>query len=134
MVQALRPPAKVEKRSWTITHHEKVWTLNAERTWHWRDVRRRTREWREAWYILALSVPLPHGLDRIRVTATPIRASRAGGSQDVAACFPAVKAAIDGLIDAGLCVNDGPAHVVELTFRAPRTGKFHGLELVIEEV
>lgn len=122
------------QRAWELIHWERPWTLNAERARHWMEHRRITTEWREAWHILAMAVPLPKKLERVRIIATPIRANRSGGRQDVGACFPAVKAAIDGLIDYGMCVNDGPDHVVELVFRTQRPAKLHGLELRIEEL
>jgi hypothetical protein len=53
--------------------------------------------------------------------ATPMMKNRAG-LQDTGGCFPAVKAAIDGLVDAGLLPNDGPAVVKRLTFNAPVIG------------
>lgn len=38
---------------------------------------------------------------------------------DTGACFDAVKAAIDGLVDAGIIPDDGPDIVTRLTFHAP---------------
>lgn len=55
------------------------------------------------------------GMDVITVTATPHVADRR--TQDLGACFPAVKAAVDGLVDAGLIPDDTPAHLTEITFR-----------------
>jgi hypothetical protein len=50
--------------------------------------------------------------------------------QDTAACFPAAKAAIDGLVDSGLITDDTPDIVKTITFHAPRTGR-DGLVLII---
>ena len=35
------------------------------------------------------------------------------------ACAPAVKAALDGIVDAGVLPDDGPAFVWAVTYRAP---------------
>lgn len=132
MREALIPPRR-ELRRFVIRHDERTWTINQERAWTWPQHRRITSEWRADWQVLGLSVPIPR-MECVRVVATPIRQKGRSGRQDVGACMPAVKAAIDGLIDAGMCADDGPEHVVELVFRPPKDGKFHGLELVIEEV
>jgi hypothetical protein len=44
-----------------------------------------------------------------------------------------VKAAIDGLVDAGVLDDDDPRHLVSLTFEAVRICGRDGLELVIVE-
>jgi hypothetical protein len=88
------------------------------------------REWRTAFAMLAREAHIP-ALGRISVTAMPIRANRRS-RPDVAACYPAVKAAIDGLVDAGVVVNDDPDHVVEIRFSPPAMGSHDALVLVVE--
>jgi hypothetical protein len=39
--------------------------------------------------------------------------------QDTGGCFPVVKALIDGLVDAGALIDDGPKYVTKLTFNSP---------------
>lgn len=54
---------------------------------------------------------------------------------DTGACFPAVKAAIDGLVDAGVLPGDTGLHLSSITFLAPvRVGKdqVETLTLVVE--
>jgi hypothetical protein len=54
---------------------------------------------------------------------------------DTGACYPAVKAAIDGLVDAGVLPGDTGTHVPSITFLAPiRVGKDQqeSLTLVVE--
>ena len=51
--------------------------------------------------------------------------------QDVAACVPAVKAAIDGLVDAGVLIDDAPQHLKAIVFAQPQKGK-PALKLEIE--
>jgi hypothetical protein len=90
------------------------------------------RRWRATFASLAREAALP-SVSAVEVTVTPFLASRRG-LQDVAGCFPAAKAAIDGLADAGVVLDDGPEHVLSLTFRAPIVGQGDGLELVVREV
>lgn len=116
--------------SWVLEYQARPLTLNAERAGHWRAHRAATAEWREAFAWLARAQHLPR-LCRIQVTATPVLADRRG--QDVGACFPSVKAAIDGLVDAGVVPDDTPAHVARLIFEAPVLGaRVNSLRLVVE--
>lgn len=116
--------------SWLLEHQARPLTLNAERAAHWRQHRATTAEWREAFAWLARAKHVPR-LDRIQVTVTPVLADRR--SQDVGACFPSVKAAIDGLVDAGVIPDDTPAHMARLTFEAPVLGaRLNALRLLIE--
>lgn len=79
---------------------------------------------------LARSAKIPE-LDRVEIYAWPV------GSlvrQDVGACFPSVKAAIDGLVDARVIPKDTKQHVTRLTLMPPKTGRVSGLVLVIIDV
>lgn len=129
---ALTPPPR-NRRRFVVRHDERPFTMNQTRQWSWHVHRRVIADWRADWKILGLSVPLPR-MECVRIYATPIRRRRAGRGQDVGACMPAVKAAIDGLIDMGMCVDDNDSHVVEIRMMPGRLGKLDGLELVIEEV
>lgn len=117
----------------TLRYDERPWTANAARSAsHWSVVARKTAKWRSAWRAIGVA---HHVLDLgpTIVTATPyLRDGR--GAQDVAACFPAVKAALDGLTDAGAWDDDDPSNVVELRFRPPVRGQGDGLELTLEPV
>lgn len=104
--------------TWKLTYAQRPWSMNDERkagSWHRRDGR--VREWREffCWEAKRLHVPK---MDVVTVVALPEMAR--GRLQDVANCFPAVKAAIDGLVLAGVLVDDDPKHLIALTFLAPR--------------
>lgn len=95
------------------------WTLNAERRDHWSQARALTREWREAFSWLAMR-------DRRRFFACSITVvvQMRPPLQDTGNAYGSAKAAIDGLVDAGVLPNDGPEVVRRLTFRAPiRAGK-----------
>lgn len=93
---------------------------------------RTTIEWRNFYRDQALALDIPH-LMEIHVTATPLHKNRRS-PQDVGACFPATKAAIDGLVDAFVVPDDSPEHLTSLTFRAPLVCGRDGLSLTIYEV
>lgn len=106
---------------WTLVYPVRPWTLNSERTWHHYKRAKYVKEWREAYCALALAQGVP-AVTAIEVEATPYLSGR-GRTQDVGACFPAVKAAVDGLVDAGVIPEDNPTYVKMLSFRAPQKGK-----------
>ncbi len=117
--------------TWRLRFDERPWTANAQRSWHHHQRARTVRRWRQAFALQAREAKLPH-LDVVEITATPYLATRRS-QQDVGACFPAAKAAIDGLVDAHVIPDDTPDHVITLTFRAPVVGQGDGLELVVSE-
>ena len=117
--------------TWTLEDTERPWTANAERQWHHYKRATVVREARERWFWLAKAERIPH-LQRISIEATPLRVN-ARSMPDVAACYPAVKAAIDGLVDAGVVPDDGPFNVIKITFRAPQIAQRDGLRLLITE-
>ena len=117
--------------AWTLEDTERPWTANAERRWHHQKRAAVVREARERWAWLARAERIPP-LRRISVEATPLRVDRRS-MPDVAACYPAVKAAIDGLVDAGVIPDDGPTNVIKVTFRAPQVAQRDGLRLLIVE-
>lgn len=69
----------------------------------------------------------------VTVTATHLRKNR-GAMPDTGAPILAVKAVIDGLVDAGVLPEDGPSVVRRLVFEAPEVVGFHGLRVVVREV
>ncbi len=117
--------------TWRLRFDERPWTANSERRWHHHQRAAAVRRWRSAFALLAREAHLPR-LDSIEVTVVPYLARRRG-LQDVAGCFPSAKAGIDGLVDAGVIVDDTPDHLVSLTFKTPIIGKGDALELVIAE-
>jgi hypothetical protein len=91
------------------------------------------REWREQFWALAV-------MDNIGPqppSGVTVRHYKAKGTlPDVAACLPSVKAAIDGLVDAGLWPNDTGEWVRSVTFEAPAHDRERGdaVELVLEPI
>ena len=84
--------------------------------------------WREAFRDAALEAEIPH-FDSIKIEVTPILPDRR--IQDTGACFPTAKAAIDGLVDAGVIDDDAPQYVPTITFHAPVICREGGLEILI---
>lgn len=103
------------------TYRARPWTLNAERSGgggqshgHWSKTRKMTAEWREAFWALALR-------DRVQFRSAHIvvRIAQRSPLADTGNAYGAVKAAIDGLVDAGVLPGDGSNHVLSLTMLAP---------------
>lgn len=108
-------------------------TVNRVATLHRQAWATHTREVRGMWHLLALEAKVPP-LDRARVVVTPLHANNRS-PQDVAACAPEAKAAIDGLVDAGVLADDTARHLLAVTFCPPRVEPgIDGMELCIEEV
>lgn len=104
---------------WTIEIAGRPPTINAERSAHWRAHRAKTKEIRFAAQMLAIAEGIPRQ-QRIAIHARPIL--KGHRSQDVGACMPGVKAAIDGLVDAKIIPDDTPEHLVALSFYVPAFG------------
>jgi hypothetical protein len=117
-------------RSWNLDlFGQRPLTVNKVATMHRQQWATRTRDERRAWALLAQAEKVPP-LGRIRIVATPLHKDRRS-PQDVAACAPAVKAAIDGLVDAGVIPDDNAEHLDEIVFRAPWVCGADGLRLEI---
>jgi crossover junction endodeoxyribonuclease RusA len=104
----------------TIEYGARPWTTNAERKgsrWERAD---RTKEWRNAFYWLAKQQRIP-AMTRVVIVVEPWQAG--GVLADTAACNPAAKAAIDGIVDAGVIPDDGPEFVAEIRFLPTRKGR-----------
>ena len=108
-----------------LTKRGKILTVNAERAAN-RWVRAEfVREWRTEFSLLARGMPR---FRWVSVTALPFQ--QRGRLQDVGACLPAVKAAIDGLVDRGVVPDDDARYVRSIVFHPPRRGD-NGLTLVV---
>jgi hypothetical protein len=114
------------------TYQSRPWTMNAERRGdqHWSQTRLRTAEWRKAFW--ALGIQQRKRFDRASII---VEVAMRHPVADTGACFPAVKAAIDGLVDAGVLPGDTGEYVPSITFLAPtRIGKdqVEHLTLIVE--
>jgi hypothetical protein len=100
--------------------------LNAERAAHWREHRARTKD-------IRLEARL-RWMNAMKTNAGRMACARAevyptyarGPLPDTGACIPAVKAIVDGAVDAGLLLDDGPEIITRLTFHRPITDKDRG--------
>lgn len=117
-------------RRYVLEYPVRPWTTNAERRGNRYQRAALTKEWREAFYWLAKQRHVPR-LDQVEIVAEPWQAK--GILADTAACNPAVKAAIDGLVDAGVIPDDTSAYVASITFLPTRRGR-DALTLTINEV
>lgn len=106
-----------EMPTWTLTYHARPMSLNVERAGNRFQRANLTREWRDAYRLLALGDKIPP-LEWIHVEARP-QYRTARSLPDTAACVGSVKAAVDGLVDAGVLPDDGPELVRRVTFEAP---------------
>jgi hypothetical protein len=115
--------------SFGIEYPERPWTTNAERSGNRWDRAKKTKQWRTAYALLATELAPPR-LEWCDVIVEPWLRNRAG-VQDTGACHPAAKAAIDGLVDAGVLDDDTPDIVRSITYLAPKIGR-DALVLIIE--
>jgi hypothetical protein len=76
--------------------------------------------WRKSFELLARSEKIPN-MSWLNVVIEPHQ--KGGRLQDVGACNPAVKAAIDGIVDAGVLPDDGPTYVKSLIFLPPKNDR-----------
>ncbi len=120
-----------QHRIFTLRYNARPGTVNRERTLHWSHRAASTKEWREAFAWLAKQQRIPP-LGAIEVVAIPHLSDMR--VQDVAACLPSVKAAIDGLVDAGVILDDGPRHVHRVCFNRPMHDGRNCLTLIITEL
>jgi crossover junction endodeoxyribonuclease RusA len=96
-----------------LTYQAKPLTTNAERAGNRWGRAEHVKEWRETFAWLARKHKVPP-MRWINIIAQP--SQKRGRLQDTAACNPSVKAAIDGLVDAGVIPDDSGTYVREITF------------------
>jgi crossover junction endodeoxyribonuclease RusA len=111
-------------------HGSRPLTVNKVANLHRQQWAALTRQHRLTWQLIARQHQVP-ALGRITVTAEPLHKDRRS-PQDVAACAPAVKAAIDGLVDAGIIPDDSPEFVTQVRFLPPVVCGVDGLRLTVE--
>lgn len=116
---------------WKLIYPSRPWTVNTERKWNHFRRAEVVRAWRQAFWLLALEAKIPH-LKQIEVEATPVLNGR-GRPQDVGAASNAVKAAIDGIVDAGVIPDDSPTYLRKITFCAPEKGP-NSLHLIVRDL
>lgn len=96
-------------RTWTIALPAGTRLLNANERLHWATKARITRQLRDTTCWLARQQKIPALLcARIIAEYRPVDRRR----RDPANLYPAVKAAVDGLVDAGVLPDDDARHLV----------------------
>lgn len=103
--------------------------MNQERSWHYQQRAKAAKEWRDAFKELTIQAGIPR-VKAIKVVATPFLRGRV---QDIGNCYPAAKAAVDGIVDAGVIPDDTPEYFTMLAFKPPVHGKVDALELLVIE-
>ena len=103
-------------------------SLNQERSAHFAARVKDTKWWREGFADAARAAGLPR-LVACEIIIQPVLENRRW--QDTGACFPSAKAAIDGLIDAGVIDDDTPDIVPTIAFKRPILGEQAGLKLTV---
>ena len=121
------PEATDGLTAWTLQYPVRPWTTNRERkeSPFWRA--ERVKEFREAFGWLALQARIPPLVD-VRIYAQPTQ--KGGTLADTAACNPAAKAAIDGLVDARVMPDDSPEHLGLIAF-LPTTKGIDALQITV---
>lgn len=117
-------------QTWTLEFAQRPWTTNAERKgnrWQRHDI---VKVWRGAFFWLAKQHRIPP-LEWASFTIEPYQ--HGGRLQDTGAQHPAVKAAIDGLVDAKVLTDDSPEYVRSITFLPTQRGK-NALVLHVEGI
>jgi hypothetical protein len=118
-------------RRWRLVHPFRPWTMAAEAKMPPDHLDEIVRVWRRQFCDLARVARLPR-LELVTVTALPVLALEGTRRRRGAgACFGAVTAAIDGLVDAG--VIDGVERVVALHLLEAAVGDRGQLVLIVSE-
>ena len=113
-----------------LSYQAKPLTTNKERAGNRWERASHVKEWREAFAWLAKKERIPP-MRWINVTAQPFQ--KRGRLQDTAACNPSVKAAIDGIVDAGVVPDDTGDFVRQITFLPCQRGEDQ-LTIIIQGV
>ncbi len=106
----------------------KLWTINSERRMHWAKRATLTKNMRMAGWAMALAYQIPR-YETAHLVVTPHQSKR-GPIADSHAFYPAVKAMVDGLVDAKIVPNDTQEYV-KLDVRPNVRDGWEGLEVEI---
>ena len=99
---------------------ERPWLTNDKGTGNGWERSKLTKAWRTAFQLLAKYEKIPP-MAWISVTVEPHQ--KGGRPQDVGACNPAVKAAIDGIVDAGVLPDDSSKFLRSLIYLPPQNDR-----------
>ncbi len=117
-----------ERLHYQFSLSERPWTVNAERAGNRWERAKKTKHWREQFCLLCrLQSPVT-----LTDAVVEVRLTLRGRLQDTSACLPAVKAAIDGLVDGGLFIDDTGEHLKCIVFWAPERAKVDALTIFVD--
>lgn len=125
--------APTQGRKWTVTYKARPISLNASYGHHRKERTAHVIEWRNTFWALAKESKVPR-LEAITVTVVT---KLNGPMQDIGNDYVSAKAAIDGLVQAGVIANDTGDHLRALTFLPPTRvppSEPCSLSLIITEV
>jgi crossover junction endodeoxyribonuclease RusA len=134
------PPAATSPaaggRSWTVELPAGLTLLNANQRLHWRPKAERTRTIRAASYACVKGAKVPKLKRAAIVVAAIVVEYRPPDRRrrDVHNLYPSAKAAIDGLVDAGVLPDDSDRYLVGPDMRAGEVAPLERLVLHITEL
>ncbi len=109
----------------------RLFTVNGERKLHRHARSELVRWWRDEFARLARDCAM-EPLDCVDIIVKPVQ--RLGRLGDAGGHAPVAKAAIDGLVDAGVLKDDDGRYVATIIYHAPQRGPVEGLRLALQEV
>ena len=112
---------------YSFYYKARPWTVNSERAGNRWTRAKNTKEWRTV-FADATRLYECHQLTQARVS---VFLEMKGRLQDTGACMPAVKAAVDGMVDGGLFLDDTGDHVECLEFHAPQRAKYDFITILV---
>lgn len=102
---------------WQLFYPVRPWTTNKDRNLFPMVRAEMVKEWRRSFRYLAIEAGIPE-LEVMFIEVEPHVPTR--NFQDTAACNPAAKAAIDGIVDAGVVPDDAKAWLKWILFHPCR--------------
>ena len=112
-----------------MRHEKRPFTVNGIYRSHHHVAAPQIKHWRETFKGLAEDIGLP-AMERCHVTVW-VELKNRRSIPDTGACYSAVKAAIDGLVDAGCLPDDGPEEIASIKMHAPVVTGVDALEIEV---
>jgi hypothetical protein len=113
----------------------KIWTVNAERSGSLWVHRKNTADMVASALLVGTAARVARwGVVKADIYVKPVQARQGGTLADTGNHLPAAKAAIDGLVQAGLMLDDDPTHMIFLGFYPPvraKKGNPTGVDLIV---
>lgn len=103
-------------REYVLWYPVRPWTANKDRNMHHMERAKHIKEWRGAFKQLAIDADVP-SMNSVCFEILPVLGDRR--AQDTANCSTAAKAAIDGIVDAGVIPDDRPPYMQWIKFYPP---------------